>query len=138
MCGGLVPPSASCPPLPSPQINQKMQLLEVKGKCKSALFRNSVLPVFLGSVTNIDVSTITFQSASLKMLRAIRHVVTFAICLVFIVIVPPVYMQHAGVSSQVVSIFPNFGSFDGGTPVTVTGSGFLNSWTLCTFGSIAQ
>jgi hypothetical protein len=76
-----------------------------------------------------------FQRAIVEMLFSLRLAV---VLFVVSVVLPSVHTQHAGASSQVLSIFPNFGSFDGNTPVTVTGSGFLNSWTLCKFGSIAQ
>jgi hypothetical protein len=65
--------------------------------------------------------------------------VVFALILLWTFVdFPSIHAQQAGASSQVVSIFPNFGSFDGSTSVTVTGSGFINSWTVCKFGSIAQ
>ncbi len=67
------------------------------------------------------------------------HRVFFALILLWTFVdFPSTRAQQAGASAQVVSIFPNFGSFDGSTLVTVTGSGFINSWTACKFGSIAQ
>ena len=68
----------------------------------------------------------------------LQHIAYSLICAWFFVAFPAIDAQQAGTPAQVVSIFPNFGSFDGSTSVTVTGSGFMNSWTLCKFGSIAQ
>jgi hypothetical protein len=68
----------------------------------------------------------------------LHHAVLFAVCIWFVTLLPIIRAQQPTATSQVISVFPNFGSYDGGTPVTVTGSGFLNSWTMCSFGSIAQ
>jgi hypothetical protein len=77
----------------------------------------------------------TYMVMMLPMLRRVAFAIFF---LCTFVDFPSTHAQQPGASSQVVSIFPNFGSFDGSTSVTLTGSGFVNSWTVCKFGSIAQ
>jgi hypothetical protein len=77
-------------------------------------------------------------SAACKRSALLQHLICCIIFALVFVAFPEIHAQQAGTPAQVVSIFPNFGSFDGGTAVTVTGSGFMNSWTLCKFGSIAQ